>query len=188
MMEKPSLVQAFIKAAETQPMTETCPDCEGLGYLGGEDTPSSCMNKFHKLALSGSFERVAKVAKEREAFNEQMALRDANIERTHTMDNTNAVLAGELDITNADNIALWLNEHLHDYAQNLPISWLAVQIVEAHESALRQQAKPTQTDALREALETAPIISQWEGPAEFRARQDEWLQGKYKAALEVTNG
>ena len=30
-------------------------------------------DNFHKLSLSGSFERVAKVAKEREAFNEQMA-------------------------------------------------------------------------------------------------------------------
>lgn len=54
----------------------TCPDCEGLGYLGGEDTPSICMNTFQKLALSESFERVAKVAKEREAFNEAMALRE----------------------------------------------------------------------------------------------------------------
>ena len=29
-------------------------------------------DNFHKLALSESFERVAKVAKERDAFNEQM--------------------------------------------------------------------------------------------------------------------
>ena len=33
-------------------------------------------DNFHKLALSESFERVAKVAKEREAFNEQMAMRE----------------------------------------------------------------------------------------------------------------
>lgn len=32
-------------------------------------------NNFHKLALSESFERVAKVAEERQSFNEQMALR-----------------------------------------------------------------------------------------------------------------
>ena len=32
-------------------------------------------NKFHKLALNESFERVAKVAEERAAFNEQMAIR-----------------------------------------------------------------------------------------------------------------
>ena len=31
-------------------------------------------NNFHKLALSESFERVAKVAEERAAFNEQMAI------------------------------------------------------------------------------------------------------------------
>lgn len=33
-------------------------------------------DNFHKLALNESFERVAKVAKERAAFNEQMALRE----------------------------------------------------------------------------------------------------------------
>ena len=35
-------------------------------------------DNFHKLALNGSFERVAKMAEERAAFNEQMALRGAN--------------------------------------------------------------------------------------------------------------
>ena len=35
-------------------------------------------NNSHKLALSESFERVAKVAEERAAFNAQMALRGAN--------------------------------------------------------------------------------------------------------------
>ena len=34
-------------------------------------------NNFHKLALSESFERVAKVSEERDAFNEQMKLRAA---------------------------------------------------------------------------------------------------------------
>ena len=33
-------------------------------------------DNFHNLALNESFERVAKVAKERDAFNEQMALRE----------------------------------------------------------------------------------------------------------------
>lgn len=31
-------------------------------------------NNFHKLPLNGSFERVTKVAEERAAFNEQMAI------------------------------------------------------------------------------------------------------------------
>jgi hypothetical protein len=35
---------------------------------------------FHKLALSESFERVAKVAEEREAFNEQMPKPDPLVE------------------------------------------------------------------------------------------------------------
>lgn len=41
-------------------------------------------------------------------------------------------LARELDITNADHIALWLGENLPDAS----IAWLACRIVEAHEAAL----------------------------------------------------
>lgn len=41
-------------------------------------------------------------------------------------------LARELDITNADNIALWLEENL----SGASIAWLACRIVEAHEAAL----------------------------------------------------
>ena len=39
--------------------------------------PTQSDDNFHKLALSESFERVVKVAEERAAFNEQMALRAA---------------------------------------------------------------------------------------------------------------
>lgn len=55
----------------------TCPDCDGLGYIGGEgtDVPSSCMNKFHELALNASFEHIAKVGRERDEFNRKMGLR-----------------------------------------------------------------------------------------------------------------
>ena len=38
--------------------------------------PTQSDDNFHKLALNESFERVAQVAKEREAFNEQAALND----------------------------------------------------------------------------------------------------------------
>ena len=39
-------------------------------------------------------------------------------------------------------------------------------------------------DALREALEAAPIINLWESKEDFRRRQDGWLKTKYRAALE----
>lgn len=86
------------------------------------------------------------------------------------MDNTNAVLADKLG-----EILAQLDEVVMTDTERAKV------LIENYE-ALRQ---PTQTDALREALDAAPIISQWEGPGEFRARQDEWLQGKYKAALEA---
>lgn len=118
-------------------------------------------NNSQKLALNGSFERVAKVAKERAAFNEQMA--SAETDR----------LERELDITNADHIALWLEANVipHD-ALRLCLNWLAVQIVEAHEAALRQQAQPTpdamptnDTPAIGEAvarlLDNQHIIRAW---------------------------
>ena len=50
--------------------------------------------------------------------------------------------------------------------------------------ALRQ---PTQTDALRmarEALEAAPLIGATESAESFKARQDAWLNGQYRAALD----
>lgn len=40
-------------------------------------------------------------------------------------------LQRELDITNADHIALWLEANMHDS----PLGWLACRIVEAHERA-----------------------------------------------------
>jgi hypothetical protein len=52
------------------------------------------------------------------------------------------------------------------------------------ECFLRQ---PTQTDALkiaREALEAAPLIGATESAESFKARQDAWLNGQYRAALQ----
>ena len=42
----------------------------------------------------------------------------------------------------------------------------------------------TQDNALREALEAAPIINLWESKEDFRRRQDGWLKTKYRAALQ----
>jgi hypothetical protein len=47
-------------------------------------------------------------------------------------------------------------------------------------------AQPTQSDALREALEAAPLIGATESSKSFKARQDAWLNGQYRAALKET--
>jgi transcription initiation factor TFIIIB Brf1 subunit/transcription initiation factor TFIIB len=48
-------------------------------------------------------------------------------------------------------------------------------------AALRQ---PTQSGALREALEAAPLIGRTESVYDFMERQDAWLKGPYRAALQ----
>lgn len=49
--------------------------------------------------------------------------------------------------------------------------------------------RATQPDAaLREALRIAPIIGRGENPNAFRTRQDEWLNGPYRAALDTGAG
>ena len=52
-------------------------------------------------------------------------------------------LERDLDITNADHIALWLEANVipHD-ALRLCLNWLSVQIVQAHERAITERAKP----------------------------------------------
>lgn len=47
-------------------------------------------------------------------------------------------LSRELDITNADHIALWLETNNTD---DTPTAWLACRIIEAHEAALRTRGK-----------------------------------------------
>jgi hypothetical protein len=56
------------------------PECEdATGKYPGSCTcqPTQSDNNFQNLPLNGSFERVAKVAEERAAFNEQMKIRAA---------------------------------------------------------------------------------------------------------------
>lgn len=62
-------------------------------------------------------------------------------------------LARELDITNADHIALWLESNAEDNS----IEWLACRIVEAHEAVLRNPPKheywmPGEPDCPRDLL------------------------------------
>ncbi|MCK0531489.1 hypothetical protein [Sphingobium agri] len=49
-------------------------------------------------------------------------------------------LTRELDITNADHIALWLEANMADSS----LAWLACRIVEAHEAAIRAHPLPEQ--------------------------------------------
>ena len=42
----------------------------------------------------------------------------------------------------------------------------------------------TQIDVLREALEAAPLIGRTESVYDFMERQEKWLNGPYRAALE----
>ena len=44
--------------------------------------------------------------------------------------------------------------------------------------------QPTQSDALREALEAAPLIGRTESVYDFMERQDAWLKGPYRAAVQ----
>jgi hypothetical protein len=50
--------------------------------------------------------------------------------------------------------------------------------------AERFNSQPTQSDALREALEAAPLIGRTESVYDFMERQDAWLKGPYRAAMQ----
>lgn len=57
-------------------------------------------------------------------------------------------LQRELDITNADHIALWLEANtIPDEPMSQCIGWLAVQIVEAHERAIGARVDQCDRDA-----------------------------------------
>ena len=43
---------------------------------------------------------------------------------------------------------------------------------------------PTQSGALREALEAAPLIGRTESVFDFMERQEAWLKGPYRAAMQ----
>jgi hypothetical protein len=74
-------------------------------------------------------------------------------------------LSRELDITNADHIALWLEANtIPDEPMSQCISWLALQIVEAHERAL--ELSP---DVSRES-EYDPLLCSHAGSCEDNLR------------------
>ena len=86
---------------------------------------------FHKLALSESFERVAKVAEERAAFNEQMREKETNMMTPVTQDDRNAAAAlylknmGEPSSLHDKSTAAEIEMGMHD-------DWDCVQAFAAH--------------------------------------------------------
>ena len=137
-------------------------------------------DKFHKLALNESFGRVAKVAKEREAFNEAMehvihSSMPIDFERRYAMDNLIAQDADLIDINNKDSAVLLpcpfcggvQIEAFHHIDRGWGASWHVECIAEEcgnstchHDTeataiAAWNKRQPTQTDALREALALA---------------------------------
>lgn len=84
-----------------------------------------------------------------EGLNKKFAVTDEDIRAASA---ETGRLARELDITNADHIALWLEANMADSS----LAWLACRIVEAHEAAL---SKPTPVEAeiasLKQRLESA---------------------------------
>lgn len=80
-------------------------------------------------------------------------------------------LQGELDITNADHVALWIEANLiPDEPMSQCVSWFACRIVEAHERALAalSTAQVDETERLREALETiSEVYDKWDSVSEY---------------------
>jgi hypothetical protein len=137
----------------------------GAGKLAIDPTSDN----FHNLPLSESFERVAKVATERQAFNEQAELNDRKA--------IVAWLRKQYDSEIAAMQSKWAwNDLIFHEAKALAYDHAA--------NAIEDTIQPTQSDALREALEAAPLIGATESAESFKARQDAWLNGQYRAALE----
>ena len=140
-------------------------------------------DNFHKLALSESFERVAKVAKEREAFNEAMehvihSSMPIDFERRYAMDNLIAQDADLIDTqpTQSDAVVKLL-ETMRERCTHPCRSEKAELGCDC--DAARQAAvmlrQPIQSDALREALRNIQI--------EAEREKGSWLHLKRVIAL-----
>lgn len=66
-----------------------------------------------------------------------------------------ARLTHELDITNADHIALWLEANMDDS----PLAWLACRIIEAHEAILTARIASARAEGRREGIEEAAKVA-----------------------------
>lgn len=94
-----------------------------------------------------------------------------------------ARLTHELDITNADHIALWLEANMDDS----PLAWLACRIIEAHEASIAAREAAARAEGRREGIEDAAKVfcpsncawdSEMQSYAEFFAEQVRALEEK----------
>ena len=70
-----------------------------------------------------------------------------------------ARLSRNLDITNADHIALWIEANtIPDEPMSQCASWLACRIVEAHEAALSRASQPVEPTLDSEAVERVAAV------------------------------
>ncbi len=103
----------------------------GSAWAGNTGEGVMTDDNFHKLALSESFERVAKVAEERAAFNEQMREKETNMMTPVTQDDRNAAAAlylknmGEPSSLHDKSTAAEIEMGMHD-------DWDCVQAFAAH--------------------------------------------------------
>ena len=97
-----------------------------------------------------------------------------------TNDKDSAVLADKSDEYAIGHLSALLEVELHENGHTIGED-LAEKLAEIAVKTVRQ---PTQSDALREALEAAPLIGATESAESFKARQDAWLNGQYRAALQ----
>lgn len=82
-------------------------------------------------------------------------------------------LQRELDITNADHIALWLEANVGDIpGDGIPIPWLACRIIDAHEAV---------TTELMKAL---PVIIEAAEPMRLREEADYRLGKSFRNPIE----
>ena len=77
----------------------------------------------------------------------------------------------------------------HDLNVDHSYNFEGVKVKSLSDGCALNTLRQPQTDALkiaREALEAAPLIGATESAESFKARQDAWLNGQYRAALKET--
>lgn len=87
-------------------------------------------------------------------------------------------LSCELDITNADHIALWLEANMADSS----LAWLACRIVEAHEAAIRAHPLPEQPQEVDAAAEIASLKQRLESAEGLLTQWRTWACGQEGAS------
>lgn len=95
------------------------------------------------------------------------------------------------DTSTDDHIALWntrqpTHSNIFDASDVQKHTLIVDQDYSSHTVKVKSldDSQPTQSDALREALEAAPLIGRTESVYDFIERQSAWLNGPYRAAMQ----